>query len=80
MDVALADFIHSNLLLFNFAEGMKLIKVIYIESILPARYNPPNRNGVSGILLDTLYDVNWNSGIRSLFNDCRRFGISFFGY
>ena len=80
MDVFMENLIDRNLLPFIFAEDMNLMKLIFNARRLPAYYKPPNYNAVSGPLIDTLYDVNWNSGIRSLFNDCRRFGISFLGY
>ena len=33
-----------------------------------------------GPLIDTLYDVNWNSEIRTLLDDSRLFGTFLFGY
>ena len=79
VDVALDDLIQSNLLPFNFSEDMKLMKFIAIIRGFPADYKPPNCNAVSGQFLDNLYDVNWNSEIRTLLDDYRRFGISLFG-
>ena len=58
MDVALSDFIHSNLLPFNFEEYMNMTKVIVIERGLASDYNPHNRNAVGSPFIDTLYDVN----------------------
>ena len=79
MDVSLETFIHRNLLPFIFAEDMNLMKLIFNARRLPAYYKPPNYNAVSGPLIDTLYDVNWNSEIRTLFAESRIFGISLFG-
>ena len=54
------------------------MKFIAIERILPADYKYPNRNSVSGPLLDTLYDVKWNSETRTLLVYSRLLGIFFF--
>ena len=59
MDVTLADFMHSNLFIHFFRvyesdESRFHSKEIY------RRLQAPNFNTVSGPLLDTLYDINWN--------------------
>jgi hypothetical protein len=79
MDVAIADFVHSHLLPFSIGSDAKLHQIIKIARQLAPTYNPPNRNDISGKLLNSLYESNWNKQMQSLMSEAKIFGITVFG-
>ena len=79
MDVAIADLIHSNLYKFGLAEDPKFLRVLNIARRLPPTYKPPTAYHVGGVLLDKLYDVNWNQETSTFLKDTFTFGGSLCG-
>jgi hypothetical protein len=79
MDIAVADFFHSNCLPFSLTRCPKFIKVIAEAKNVGTKYQTPNRNRMSGPLLDGLYESNYDEMMRTLLIDSRIFGISIFG-
>ncbi len=55
MDIAIADFVHSNCLPFSLIRCPKFLKVIAEAKNVGTKYLPPNQNQMSGTLLDGLY-------------------------
>jgi hypothetical protein len=79
MDVAIADFVHSHLLPFSFAQDPKLMKIIEEARKLGPLYLPPDRNGIAGKYLDALYVAHWIEQLKTLLSEARVFGITVFG-
>ena len=79
MDIAVADFFHSNCLPFSLTRCPKFIKVIAEAKNVGTKYQTPDRNRMSGPLLDGLYESNYDEMMRTLLIDSRIFGISIFG-
>jgi hypothetical protein len=62
MDIAVANYIHSNMLLFSLTRDPKFLKMIDVAKTLGPRYNTPDQRQMSGPLLDTLYERICPSG------------------
>jgi hypothetical protein len=78
MNIAIADFIHSNCLTFLLAEDPKFLKVVHVEKSLGA-YKPPNRQLIGGKYLDALHQINWREQMKTLLSEATIFGITTFG-
>jgi hypothetical protein len=78
MIIAVADFIHSNLLLFPLDEDPKFLKILQIAKSLGA-YKPPNRPSIGGKYLDALHLINWREQMKTLLSEATTFGITIFG-
>ena len=76
--MALADIVHRNILRFSFVEDIKLKKVIYITRRISADYVPPNSPCVSGDILTSIYDTNWDQEMKFLVLDADIFGVALF--
>jgi hypothetical protein len=76
MDIAVADYIHSNMLPFSLTRDPKFFKMIDIAKTLGPRYNTPDRRQMSGPLLDTLYKANRTKMMRTLLVDAKTFGVT----
>ena len=78
LDIAFADYVHSNLLAFSQGECMKAQRVIDIARTLPpdVSYKLPHRHRVSGDLLDDVASDNWNTSIKDLLKETRIMGCS----
>lgn len=78
MNMAIADFIHSNCLPFSLSEDPKFLKVIQVAKMLGA-YKPLNRQLIGGKYLDALYDINRREQMKTLLSESSTFGITLFG-
>jgi hypothetical protein len=78
MNMAIADFIHSNCLPFSLSEDPKFLKVIQVAKMLGA-YKPLNRQLIGGKYLDVLYDINRSEQMKTLLSESSTFGITLFG-
>jgi hypothetical protein len=54
MDIAIADFIFSNMLPISLVECAKFNKLIQSARHIPPKYTPPYRKKMSGPLLDDI--------------------------
>ena len=79
MDIAIADFVHSNCLPFSLTRCPKFLKVIAEAKNVGRKYLPPNQNQMSGTLLDGLYVSNYDEMMRTLLLESRIFGVTIFG-
>jgi hypothetical protein len=67
LDIAVADFIHSNLLSFSIAGCTKFQRILDLAGqVVGQGYKPPHRNEIGGPLLTQLYNQNWDLQIKSL--------------
>ncbi len=66
MDIAIANFVHSNCLLFSLTRCPQFLKVIAEAKNVGAKYLPPNQNQMSGTLLDGLYVSHNDEMMRTL--------------
>ena len=57
----------------------KFLKVIAEVKNVGTKYLPPNRNQMSGTLLDGLYITNYDEMMRTLLLESRIFGVTIFG-
>ena len=78
MNMAIADFIHSNCLPFSLAEDPKFLKLLQVAKSLGA-YKPPNRRLIGGKYLDALHELNWKEQMKTLLSEAATFGITVFG-
>jgi hypothetical protein len=76
MDIAVADYIHSNMLQFSLTRDLKFLKMIDIAKTLGPRYNTPDQRQMSGPLLDTLYKANRTEMMRTLLVDAKPFDVT----
>jgi hypothetical protein len=79
MDIAIADFVHSNCLPFSLTRCPKILKIIAEAKNIGTKYLPPNQNQMSGTLLDGLYVSNYDEMMRTLLLQSRIFGVTIFG-
>ena len=79
MNIAIADFLHSQCLPFSLATDPKLAKIIKIGRTLGPNYKPPHRNYISGKYLNALYSTNWTEQMKTLMSEARVFGLTLFG-
>jgi hypothetical protein len=79
VSVAIADFLHSHCLPFSLATDPKLMKLLDEARSLGGGYTPPNRNQISGPLLDRLYEANWKDQMKTILSEARTFGVAVFG-
>jgi hypothetical protein len=79
MDIAIADFVHSNCLPFSLTRCPKFLKVIAEAKNVNTKYLPPNQNQMSGTLLDGLYISNYDEMRRTLLLESRIFGVTIYG-
>ena len=80
MDIAVADFIHSNLLSFSIAGCPKFQRILDLAGqVVGQGYKPPHRHEIGGSLLTQLYNHNWDLQIKSLLTESKLFGITVFG-
>jgi hypothetical protein len=54
MDIAIADFVHSDCLQFSLTRCPEFLKVIAEAKNVGTKYLPPNQNQMSGTLFDGL--------------------------
>jgi len=78
MNIAIADFIHSNLLPFSLAEDPKFLRVLQVAKSLGA-YKPPNQMLIGSKYLDALHAINWKEQMKTLLSEATIFGITIFG-
>jgi hypothetical protein len=76
MDIAVADYIHSNMLPFSLKRDPKFLKMIDVAKTLGPRYNTPDQRQMSGPLLDTLYKENCTEMMRTLLVNPKTFGVT----
>lgn len=80
LDIAIADFIHSNLLSFSIAGYPKFQRILDLAAqVVGQGYKPPHRNEIGGSLLTQLYNDDWDVQIKSLLTESKLFGITVFG-
>ncbi len=79
MDIAIANFVHSNCLSFSLTRCPKFCKAIAEAKNVGTKYLPPNQNQMSGTLLDGLYDSNYDEMMRTLLLESRIFGVTIYG-
>jgi len=80
LDIAIADFIHSNLLSFSIAGCLKFQRVLDLAGqVVGQGYKPPHRHDIAGSLLTQLYKESWDVQIKSLLTESKLFGITVFG-
>jgi hypothetical protein len=79
MDIAIADFVHSNCLPFSLTRCPKFLKKIAEVKNVGTKYLPPNQNQMSGPLLDRLYISNYDEMMRTLLLESRIFGVTIYG-
>ena len=79
MDIAIANFVHSNCLPFSLTRCPKFLKVIAEAKNVGTKYLPPNQNQMSGPLLDGLYISNYDEMMRTLLLESRIFGVIIYG-
>lgn len=80
LDIAIADFIHSNLLSFSIAGCPKFQRILDLAGqVVGQSYKPPHRHEIGGSLLTQLYNQNWDLQINSLLTESKLFGITVFG-
>ena len=79
MDIAVADFIHSNGLAFRLAEDIKFKYILQLAQRMSPNYVPPKRKAISGALLDTIYNNYVANSKKQLNIDVDIFGLSIMG-
>jgi hypothetical protein len=79
MDIAIADFVHSNCLPFSITKCPEFLKVIAEAKNVGTKYLPPNRNQMSRTLLDGLYISYYDEMMRTLLLESRIFGVTIYG-
>jgi hypothetical protein len=80
LDIAVADFIHSNLLSFSIAGCPKFQRILDLAGqVVGQGYKPPHREEIGGPLLTQLYNQNWDLQIKSLLTESKLFGVTVFG-
>jgi hypothetical protein len=79
MDIAIANFVHSNCLPFSLNGCPKFLKVIAEAKNVGTKYLPTNWNQMSGTLLDGLYVSNYDEMMRTLLLESRIFGVTIYG-
>ncbi len=79
MDVAIADFIHSNCLPFSSAGDLKLMKIIEEARNLSPSCTPPARHDIGGKYLDAHYITHWEEQMKTLLSEAGIFGVTIFG-
>jgi hypothetical protein len=79
LTMAIADMIHSLGLPFSLASDPKFLKVLKLAKASSSQYVPPNRNQVSGELLDLNYKQNQKNNLALLSQDVGVFGLTYFG-
>jgi hypothetical protein len=68
MNIAIADFIHSNCLPFLLAQDAKFLRVIEVAKAL-GEYKPPQQDKIAGKYLNTLYDMNCKAKMKNLLSE-----------
>mgnify|MGYP000994961010 CR=1 FL=1 len=79
VNIAIADFLHSNGLPSSLAEDDKFTKLISLSRLLPKKYVLPNRKKVGGKLLDAIYQESFDSSMKTLLSESKIYGVSVFG-
>jgi len=79
MDIAVADFMQSHMLLFSLTECPKFFKLIKTAKTVGTRYLPPDQRKISGPLWHVLYDTNKEEMIKNLLLESKIFGATIFG-
>jgi hypothetical protein len=79
MDIAIANFVHSNCLPFLLTRCPKFLKVGAEAKNVGTKYLPPNQNQMSGTLLDGLYVSTYDQMTRTLLLESRIFGVTIYG-
>ncbi len=79
MDIAIANFVHSNCLPFSLTKCPKFLTVIAEAKNDGTKYLPPNQNQMSRTLLDGLYISNYDEMMRTLLLESRIFGVTIYG-
>jgi hypothetical protein len=79
MDVAIANFVHSNCLPFSLTRCPKFLKVIAeAKNVVGTKYLPPNQKQMSWTLLDGLYVSSYDEMMRTLLLESRIFGVTIY--
>ncbi len=78
MNIAIADFIHSNCLPFSLADDPKFVKLIEVAKSL-GKYKPPTRQLIGSKYLDALHKINWDEQMKTLRSEATIFGVTIFG-
>lgn len=78
MNIAIADFIHSNCLPFSLADDPKFLKLIEVAKSL-GKYKPPSWQLIGSKYLDALHKINWDEQMKTLRSEATIFGITIFG-
>jgi len=78
-DVAAADFLISYGLPFALSEDPKFKRLFEVGRNLGANYKPPDRQVVSGRMMDSLFMTARDEQLHSLRREADHFGISIFG-
>jgi hypothetical protein len=79
LDLAIADFIHSNGLAFRIVEDNKFKRLLHYAHITSTSYQPPKRKQVSENLLDELYDNYVNVKKNLLQVEVEKYGLAIMG-
>ena len=80
LDIAIADFIHSNLLSFSIAGCPKFQRILDLAGqVIGQGYKPPDCHDIAGSLLTQLYKESWDVQIKSLLTESKLFGVTVFG-
>jgi hypothetical protein len=79
LTMAIADMIHSLGLPFSLASEKKFKHVLNLARTVGNKYEPPDRNSVSGELLDLNYNEYIKKNLVLLQKDIEIFGLTFFG-
>ncbi len=75
MNMAIADFIHSNCLPFSLTEYPKFLKLIHTVRQLGS-FQPPTRQATAGKYLDALHEINWKEQMKTIISGGNTFGIT----
>ncbi len=65
MNMAIADFIHSNCLPFSLTEDPKFLKLIHTARQLGS-FQPPTQQAIAGKYLDALHETNWKEQMKMI--------------
>ena len=76
--MSIADMIHSLGLPFSLASDRKFRHVLQLARGAGSTYKPPDRNSVSGELLDLNYEQYLKKNINMLEKDANVFGLTYF--
>jgi hypothetical protein len=79
MHIAIATFIHGSAFPFSMARDPNFLNIIQIARNLGPRYSLPDRQSVSGHLLNLLYNESFKEMMRTLLLEVDIFGLTIYG-